>query len=414
MGISRRRFVAAAGGAMGAVAVGAPTGPAQSTADRSLADGAWRLPGDFLAELPGRLATLDVPAASMALGGPGMPITAHAAGRRGPASRTDNVVTPDGVFAAASLSKPVVATIAWTLHQTGAFDVTRPIVDYLAVDVPTGPWAGEITSFDALRHASGLPNWRFEPGPLEAGFRPGTAWRYSGEGYVLVQRALEAATGKALERLARDVVFEPLGMTSTSYLARPDLDARAAAPFVPADERFADYAALLAWKERAVVAWGAETGVDPADLTQERLRELDGELSSRAARMAGREFPNAATVPNFISPNGAGSLRTTASDYLLLLRYWLDGEEFRRLAFAAPVERDDGIAWGAGWGLDGADRTAFWHWGETLGVRTFAYADAGVGDALVVLTNGNAGMSVAGEIFHAATGARSAIFDSLG
>jgi CubicO group peptidase (beta-lactamase class C family) len=343
-----------------------------------------------------------------------MPITTHAAGHRSLTSRSDDVVTPDGVFAAASLSKPVVATIAWTLHRAGAFDVNRPIVDYLADDVPTGPWAGEITTFDALRHASGLPNWRYEPGPLEPGFRPGSAWRYSGEGYVLVQRALEAASGKALERLARDLVFRPFGMASTSFLARPDLEARAIPPYVPAEERFADYAALLAWKERAVVALATENGQDPADLTQERLRELDGEISTRAARMAGREFPDAATVPNFISPNGAGSLRTTASDYLLLLRRWLADEELRRLAFASPVERDDGIEWGAGWGLDRADRAAFWHWGETLGVRTLAYADTDAGDALVVLTNGNAGMSLAGEVFHAATRSGSAIFDSLG
>jgi CubicO group peptidase (beta-lactamase class C family) len=399
---------------MGAVAVGARTGTARVTADGPFAGPAWALPADVLAALPGRLAALDVPATSVALGGPGMPITAHAAGRRSPTSRSDGVVTPDGVFAAASLSKPVVATIAWTLHRTGTFDVNRPIVDYLADDVPLGPWAGEITAFDALRHASGLPNWRYEPGPLEPGFPPGSAWRYSGEGYVLVQRALEAATGIALERLARDVVFRPFGMVSTSFLARPDLEARTIPPHVPAEERFADYAALLAWKERAVVARATENGQDPADLTQERLRELDGEISMRAARMAGREFPDAATVPNFVSPNGAGSLRTTASDYLLLLRHWLADEELRRLAFASPVARDDGIEWGAGWGLDRADRAAFWHWGETLGVRTLAYADADVGDALVILTNGNAGMTVVDEVFRAATRSGSTVFDSLG
>lgn len=418
MGTSRRRFVLDSGGALGALLVGSgsrPTAGRAAAVDPRAAP-RWRLPDAFVEGLPARLAALDVPAAGIGLGGPGMPVTALAAGHRKAAAGggTDLAVTPDGVFAAASLSKPVVATIAWTLYREGAFDVDRPLVELLDDDVPTGRWAGEITARHALMHASGLPNWRFEPGPLNAAFEPGTAWRYSGEGYVLVQRALETATARALERLARDVVFGPLGMASSSFLPRPDLATRAVPPHVPSDERFEEYAALGRWKERALTSWAEENGLDPADVTQSRLREVDTEIMARASRMADRELPAPSTVPNFIAPNGAGSLRTTASDYLLLLRHWLADDGLRRLAFAAPIERSDGMAWGAGWGLDGRERTAFWHWGETLGVRTFAYADTREGDALVVLTNGSGGMAVCEAAFGAATGHGSAVFEIFG
>lgn len=374
----------------------------------------WRLSDDFLAGLPRRLVAAGVPGVCIGLGRPGATRTAHAAGRRGPAAvRGAAPVTPDGVFAAASLSKPVVATIAWTLHRDGVFDVDRPLVDLLPNDVPVGRWAPEMTSRHALQHVSGLPNWRFQSGPLEVAFRPGTAWAYSGEGYVLVQRALETVTGKALERLAREVVFEPLAMASSSYIARPELEPRVIPSFVSPDNRFAAYAALSHWKEKALILLATARDEDPADFTQAGLREIDGELSARAAEMAGREFPATATVPNFIVPNGAGSLRTTAGDYLLLLHHWMTDTALRDLAFSRPARRTDRLSWGAGWGLVDADRGVFWHWGESLGTRALAYADGEAGEALVVLTNGDAGMRVAESVVHDATGVESAIFDVL-
>ncbi len=47
---------------------------------------------------------------------------------------------------------------------------------------------------------------------------PDTAYRYSGESYVLLQRIVEELTGTGLPALARARVFAPLGMTRTSFL----------------------------------------------------------------------------------------------------------------------------------------------------------------------------------------------------
>jgi CubicO group peptidase (beta-lactamase class C family) len=48
---------------------------------------------------------------------------------------------------------------------------------------------------------------------------------YSGEGYIYLQRVVEKITGKLLNEYMAQAVFTPLGMTSSSYVWRPDFDA---------------------------------------------------------------------------------------------------------------------------------------------------------------------------------------------
>jgi CubicO group peptidase (beta-lactamase class C family) len=47
---------------------------------------------------------------------------------------------------------------------------------------------------------------------------PGTEYRYSGEGFVLLQRIVEETTGQALHELVGERVFRPLGMTGSSVV----------------------------------------------------------------------------------------------------------------------------------------------------------------------------------------------------
>ena len=67
-----------------------------------------------------------------------------------------------------------------------------------------------------LAHTTGMPNWR--QGPLRLAFVPGTGFEYSGEAYVYLGRVLEHVTGKDLEALTREEVFEPLGMTGSQLV----------------------------------------------------------------------------------------------------------------------------------------------------------------------------------------------------
>ena len=137
-------------------------------------------------------------------------------------------------FEAASISKTVFAYVVFSLMRDGVLELDAslqtlvPEVPELAYDTRSGTLTPRIL----LTHRGGLPNWRsrinfaaqnyselFAPGDtLRFIVDPDTEYRYSGEGYVLLQRIVEERAGKGLNDLARERVFEPLGMTRSSFL----------------------------------------------------------------------------------------------------------------------------------------------------------------------------------------------------
>jgi CubicO group peptidase (beta-lactamase class C family) len=150
---------------------------------------------------------------------------------------TGEPIKPATVFEAASISKPVFARLLLGLAEEGAVDLDAPLE---ALGTPPGALepglandarAGRLTPAVLLSHQGGLPNWRTRINLDATGFDdlfgpedrltftvdPGTGHLYSGEGYLLLQRALERRTGEPLASLARGRVFEPLGMTRTSF-----------------------------------------------------------------------------------------------------------------------------------------------------------------------------------------------------
>ncbi|NJB87184.1 CubicO group peptidase (beta-lactamase class C family) [Lewinella marina] len=154
---------------------------------------------------------------------------------------TGDSLRVDHGFYGASLSKAVFGYLVAQLAEEGIIDLDRPLQDYLDVAIPElefeKEWRGfhnlagderyrDITARMCLSHTSGLPNWRwisrtgeFQPeGELYLYFDPGTAYSYSGEGMQLLQYVVEEITGKGLEQLARERVFDPLGMEMSSYL----------------------------------------------------------------------------------------------------------------------------------------------------------------------------------------------------
>ena len=149
------------------------------------------------------------------------------------------VFTPDQVLYAASFSKAVFAYIAAQLVQEKVIELDRPLVRYLAKPLPAYQLPGwkrgyqdiaadkryeQITARMCLDHTTGFPNWRwFEPdGKLKIKFDPGSRYSYSGEGMYLLQFVMEQITGKDYETIARERVFIPLGMRSTSYIWHPE------------------------------------------------------------------------------------------------------------------------------------------------------------------------------------------------
>jgi len=133
------------------------------------------------------------------------------------------------VFRGASLSKPVFAYLVMKLAGEGILDLDKPLVQYLGRPLPEYPDYRDLKADDRYRlltariilsHRSGFPNWRImnPGGRLDFKFTPGERFKYSGEGYRLLQMVLEQITGKPVNDLAGEKVFVPLGMANTSYL----------------------------------------------------------------------------------------------------------------------------------------------------------------------------------------------------
>src|SRR4029079_8098007 len=154
---------------------------------------------------------------------------------------------PDTVMYAASLTKTVMAYTALTLVDQGKLNLDVPLADYLerplisygdvqshlARYAPYRDLAGDerwrtITARMALTHSTGFHNfWFIEPDrKLRIHFDPGSRYSYSGEGFSLLQFAIEqgaSTKGLALDvKQLTDAIFVRLGMTRTSLQWRPD------------------------------------------------------------------------------------------------------------------------------------------------------------------------------------------------
>ena len=143
--------------------------------------------------------------------------------------KTNKHVDEHTVFRTASLSKPVFAYLVMKLVDEGLLDVDKPLYQYLKHPLHNYPDYTDLKDDErykllsiriVLSHQSGFPNWRvMNPDRrLDFKFTPGEMFKYSGEGYRLLQFILEEVTGKNLNSLAREKVFLPLGMTNSSFL----------------------------------------------------------------------------------------------------------------------------------------------------------------------------------------------------
>lgn len=284
-------------------------------------------------------------------------------------------VTPDTLFQAGSISKPMTATAALHLAQQGKLsldaDVNTSLVHW---KLPTSEKAEgkPVTLRELLSHTAGTNVHGF-PGyaagtpvpttlqildgappatnpPIRVENTPGKQWNYSGGGYVIIQQMITDTAQKPFAELLGEVVLKPYGMTHSSFQQplSPEALKHAAMPYevdgmpiAGGPHIYPELAAAGLWTTASDLA-----------------RFL---IATQQALIHGNSVLNTATVQQMVTP-GLGD-------------------------------------WGLGLAIGGKpDHRYFWHGGGNAGYQCIMTAYEGEGDGAVVMTNGNRGYPLANDI----------------
>ena len=246
-------------------------------------------------------------------------------------------------FEAASLTKPVFGYVVLKLAETGLIDLDRPLATYPAEPPTTDERIRLLTARHVLTHASGLPNWDKKPLPML--FTPGNGFHYSGEGYAYLQRVVEQATGRRLDHLLQEEVFNPFHMDDAAMVWTGPLNRTLA------------------------VSHGEDGAPEPMRRT--------------AWHRIG-----------YYEPNAAFSLYVNIREYpKFLINAITPAFTERVLETLNPA--GENVFWGLGWG---EFRGALWHWGDNGGYKSFVLRNAAAGDAIVIHTNSFTGLSACQDI----------------
>ncbi len=142
-------------------------------------------------------------------------------------------IGPEMVFHLCSITKQFTAVAILMLAAEGRIDLDAPLGRYL----PEYPQPGaSATLHQLLTHTAGIPDYTRDPEfwetacqerelddliatwkdrPLD--FSPGTDWRYSNSGYILLGKLIEVVSGQEYSRFMEERIFRPLGLAHTTY-----------------------------------------------------------------------------------------------------------------------------------------------------------------------------------------------------
>jgi CubicO group peptidase (beta-lactamase class C family) len=166
-------------------------------------------------------------------------------------------VTPETLFQAGSVAKPVTAVGALHYVERGRLDLDENVNDRLASwRVPDNEFTAQadVTLRRLLSHTAGVNqglNRGYAPGekvptmqqvldgeppanslPVRVDRVPGTEEYYSNGGYLIVVQLLQDVLDKPFSEVMEEAVFGPVGMTSSTFeqTLPAELEARAATP----------------------------------------------------------------------------------------------------------------------------------------------------------------------------------------
>ena len=157
-------------------------------------------------------------------------------------------MAPETLCWIASMTKPVTGTAILMLQDEGKLNVADPVAKYLPefanLKTPSGKPAN-LTIAQILTHTSGLgeasgsaaqkartladlvPIWLATPMQYE----PGSRWQYTQSGINAAARIVEVVSGQTFDAFLQQRLFDPLGMTSTTFYLTPELRARLATAY---------------------------------------------------------------------------------------------------------------------------------------------------------------------------------------
>jgi len=147
----------------------------------------------------------------------------------------DSTRTPDmhTAFDCGSIMKDVTAAGIFLLEEDGRLSRGQSLAEFFD-DVPS-VWA-EVSVDQVLSHSAGFGEYHDTEGDFEPMdratalekifaqqplFEPGTDSAYSNSGYTLLAVLIEVVTNDDYRTLARQRVFEPLGMTRSGFYGEP-------------------------------------------------------------------------------------------------------------------------------------------------------------------------------------------------
>jgi len=303
-------------------------------------------------EIPKIMEAANVPGLSIAVIRDGQILWTGAFGVQ---SRDTNIpVDENTMFEAASLTKTVTAYAALRLVERDELDMDRPLFEYFP-DKEYKKLSGDerykqLTARLVLTHTTGLPNWG-----SKLIREPGKQYGYSGEGFLYLGRTIEQISGMSLQEFAQKEIFEPLGMTHTSYV----------------------------WNE--VYEENGASGHDRHGVAHQKRKNTE--------------------------PNGGASLLTTAHDYATFLCAILNHQGLKEETIDQMIspqvkatkwgkdELDEHISWGWGWGVQSGNvGYGFWHWGDNGDLRAYTVTYKDRGDGLACFSNSNNGLSIAKSV----------------
>ena len=155
---------------------------------------------------------------------------------------TGDPASPDTLFQAGSISKPVAAFGALRLVQQGKLSLDGPVNDKLATwKIPENEFTRQqpVTLTHLASHTGGLTVHGFpgyavgeevptlaevldgsgtaNTGSIQVDKLPGESWRYSGGGYTVMQQMMIDVSGTPFPALMQKLALGPIGMKRSTY-----------------------------------------------------------------------------------------------------------------------------------------------------------------------------------------------------